>query len=312
MYSYVFRMMQQAVDIVLTSPHPTNKIAATLRGRTPDGSDFCVSSTNSWPNAILEFIGNGQEIGNSSGTIHAETECILKAPATRGGELFITDPPCPNCVKNMAEAGIKTLYIDHKGFEKDFALRRGDDFKNLSLPLCREAGITVYEIRRKEQKVTLIQKGKKGGAKALHQDGLILKDLNSLCDKTSFQDEACKTFGEAPFATACASKAGNSMGIATTALTFRSFSADEGHGKYTPALEPLGRLLIAARREGVILNPDTLYSSRIPTARELVNLVGAGFDTLRIGDMNSARDIFGPKALKQLTGHKIITVIEGN
>jgi dCMP deaminase len=309
MIAYVFGMMQAAVDIVLTSPHPTNKIAATLSGKTPDGLDFCVSSTNSWPNAILQHIGHGQEIGNSSGTIHAETECILKAPATKGAELFITDPPCPNCVKNMAEAGIKTLYIDHKGFEKDFALRRGVDFKTLSLTLCREAGITVYELRRKDQKLTLIQKGKTGGANALHKDGLILKPSN---DKTAFRDEARKTFGGAPFAAAFAERTGERLGLAVTALTFRSFALDEGHGKYTPVLEPLNRLLIAARREGLALTPDSLYSSRIPTARELVNMVGAGFETLRISDMNSARDIFGPKALKQLTEHKIITVIEEN
>ncbi len=77
-------------------------------------------------------------------------------------------------------------------------------------------------------------------------------------------------------------------------------------------LEPITRLLMMARRDGDEITPDSLYSSRIPTARELVNMLGAGLKTLRIGDMKSARDIYGPLALKQLTDHKIIIVIEGS
>ncbi|MCD8520448.1 MAG: hypothetical protein LRY57_04065 [Alphaproteobacteria bacterium] len=202
-------MMQRAVDIVLTSPHPTNKIAATLSGKTEDGLDFCISSTNSWPDAILNTIGHGEKIGNSSGTIHAETECILKAPATNGASLFITDPPCPNCVKNMAEAGIKKLYIDHKGFEKDFALRRGDDFSGLSLPLCQEAGMDVYEIRRKEQIITLLQKGKHSTADSLHKDGFFLKPLPSPATLNGFIKEAHRALASRPFAAALGHQKGN-------------------------------------------------------------------------------------------------------
>ena len=150
--------MQKAVDIVNTSQHPTNKIAATLFGQDHEGQVFSVSRTNYWPEPILKKIGTTQRIGNSSGTIHAETACIMNAPCTEGASLCVTDPFCPNCAKNMAEAGIKTVYIDHKGFNKDFVARRGDEFENMSMYICESAGISVYEIRRKEKELIPILK----------------------------------------------------------------------------------------------------------------------------------------------------------
>src|SRR5262245_21403475 len=126
-----FAQMQKAVDIVNTSPHPANKIAATIFGRDKTGRGFSLSHTNFWPRAILDHFGMEARIGNASGTIHAETECILASPApTEGASLSITDPFCPNCAKNIAEAGIRTVYIDHKGFKKDFVARRAHAFEN--------------------------------------------------------------------------------------------------------------------------------------------------------------------------------------
>lgn len=283
----MFEMMQAAVDIVHTSPHPTNKIAASLAGIDKKGASVRAASTNIWPDSITKDIGHDTDIGNSSGTIHAEIACILKATCTKGAEIFITDPPCPNCVKALAEAGIRRIYIDHKGFGKDFAQRRGYEFENLSLPLCREAGIGVFEIYRKDRKTRCIQKA---------FPPMPLQDVLT----------------ETPFAKAQGRKDGTAVKIQAHARTFHSFFSDPDKGKYTPTLEPLTRLLMIARREGLELVPDTLYSSRIPTARELVNILGAGLSSIRIGDMKSARDIYGPIALKQLTDHKIITVIEGS
>lgn len=310
MNAYVWRMMQAAVDVVSTSPHPVNKIAASLRGRDDRGRAFALSRTNLWPEPISRNIGHGTDIGNSSGTIHAEIACLLAATHTQGAELFITDPPCPNCVKAMAEAGIRRLYIDHKGFDKDFALRRGWEFENLSLKLCREAGIGVYEVRRKERLCRCLQKGRRA-APSLHTEGFLTMPCKAE-DMKAFRAQARAALGDHPMALALAEKDGETHGLAVCALTFASFSADPARGKYTPVLEPITRLLMTARREGMILVPGTLHSSRIPTAREMVNMVGAGLSGLSIGDMNSARDIFGPIALKQLTEHKIITVIEGN
>lgn len=282
MYAYVFEMMQRAVDIVQTSPHPINKIAASLHSK-----GITAASTNIWPDSISKVLEHNTDIGNSSGTIHAEIACMLKASCTKDAEIFVTDPPCPNCVKAMAEAGIKRIYIDHKGFGKDFAQRRGGEFQNLSLPLCRESGIGVFEVHRKDRKTRCIQKG---SAHITRQEPP----------------------AEAPFALARAIKNAKTIEIKARALTFSSFLGDADKGKYTPILEPITRLLMMARFEGAELIPDSLTSSRIPTARELVNMLGAGLTQIRIDDMTSARDIYGPIALKQLTDHKIITVIEGS
>src|SRR5690606_7708262 len=113
-----------------------NKIAATVFGHDLAGKPFSVSRTNFWPAAIANSIGTEDDIGDSSGTIHAETAAILAASHTAGAALCVTDPFCPNCAKNIAEAGIKTIYIDHKGFDKDFATRRGGDFQNMSMRIC--------------------------------------------------------------------------------------------------------------------------------------------------------------------------------
>ncbi len=142
----IITAMQRAVDVVLTSPHPDSKVAATLFS-----GDRYISRTNDWPPIILEKLGQEARIGDSSGTLHAEVNCLIHAAfKTDGASLAITDPCCPNCAKCIAEAGIKTVYIDHKGFEKDFALRRGDEFQSMSLRILAHAGISLYEVRRKD------------------------------------------------------------------------------------------------------------------------------------------------------------------
>jgi dCMP deaminase len=151
-----FAQMQKAVDIVQTSPHPANKIAACIFGTDERGAAYSLARTNFWPAPIAEKLGPETRIGGASGTVHAETAVIFAASYTDGASLCVTDPFCPNCAKNMAEAGIRTVYIDHKGFDKDFAARRGDEFTALSMKICERAGISVYEIRRKEEKLTPI------------------------------------------------------------------------------------------------------------------------------------------------------------
>ena len=145
--------MEKAVDIVNDSLHSHSKVAATIYGKTTNGEPFSLSSVNYWPDEIYRRIGPETRIGDSSGTVHAETACLLKAPYTKDAAICVTDLFCPNCAKNMAEAGIQKIYIDHKGFEKDFAQRRGTHFQNMSLRICEQAGIEVYKINRKEKTI---------------------------------------------------------------------------------------------------------------------------------------------------------------
>lgn len=307
-----YQMMQRAVDIVHSSPHPTNKIAATLLSKDANGNDFIISETNFWPESIEQNFGREGKIGNSSGTIHAETACILHAPITRESSLFITDPPCPNCAKNMAEAGVKNLYIDHKGFEKDFAQRRGSDIQSMSMRIFAAAGISVYVMRRKEQIITPILQipAEYSNSPALN---IIMQKCTYPVNKEHFNGEiakAQKAFDYQPFALAIGSKNNKkdySLAVcANPAAGLDQIDDLSAEGKYSFILQPLNRLLMDACDHGLKLYPEYIYCSTVPTSRELVNFLGAGFHQLWIGDDLACRDEDGLVAKRQLENAGIL------
>lgn len=305
-----FEAMQMAVDIVNSSPHPTNKIAATLCGRNKQGESYTISRTNYWPEIIEQKIGQ-ERIGNSSGSIHAETACILAAPCTEEASLFITDPFCPNCAKNVAEAGIKTIYIDHKGFDKDFALRRGDHFERMSMRICERAGISVFEIHRKEQKLVPILEIPEDFEP--HEDAPVEYEETDLSFADLVHQKAEKHY-DRNFATALAQDDDGHV----FALTARShpavgYSMQSDHdeiehpeGKYSFILEPLNRLLMTAPRYGLKLVDGAIYASQVPNARAQVNLVGAGITRIRIGDTTEARNEDALQAVQTLSDHGVL------
>lgn len=306
-----YELMQMAVDIVSTSPHPTNKIAATISGHDNDGQPFIISRTNCWPDAIDVKIGREANIGNSSGTIHAETACILAAPRCRDSSLFITDPPCPNCAKNMAEAGIRHLYIDHKGFEKDFAQRRGEDIRSMSLHILEAAGISVYEIFRKDQRIVPVIDMSAGSA-PVQDDPLFSTVLDATASQDIFRQKIGKAhmhFKDQPFTLCLAQRNGKYYMLSATIHPTPGFTNGDdlsGAGKYSFVLEPLNHLIMAAKNEGYSILPDYVYSSRIPTAREQVNYVGLGFNKITIGDNQRARDDGAVDAKNILEQHHVL------
>lgn len=293
--------MQRAVDIVGTSPHPSNKIAATLEGQGPDGKLFTLSYTNHWPDVITGNIGRDKKIGNSSGTIHAETACLLNAPHTQGAMLYVTDPPCPNCAKNAGEAGIAEVFIDHKGFDKDFAIRRGSDFENLSLRILEHAGISVFILNRKAQTV-----------KAITEPVPPAEDKSWSLDAwhDALPQQLFSNPPQSPFAAAktiCAEKSFFMTAQRHSALGFSEadiLGAEDK--KYSLYNEPLNRILMLAARHGHKIDPHEVYSSRVPKSREQVNIVGAGLKRLYIGDLADCRDEYGIQAMEQLSYAGII------
>lgn len=304
-----FDEMQRAVDIVGTSPHPANKIAATVFGRDATGAPFSLSRTNCWPQPIIDRIGTDPDIGDSSGTIHAETAAIFAAPVTGGASLCVTDPFCPNCAKNMAEAGIRAVYIDHKGFDKDFAARRGGDFENMSMRICERAGISVYEIRRKEQILTPIYVAPHDYRP--HEDRPVAIEQIMAADEFHFTlavNAARAEHGSYRMACALARDAGG-RGFALTALAHPAVgytietdinALEKTDGKYSFIMEPLNRLLMNAARHGLRIVDGLVYSSQVPTSREQVNMVGAGLSSLAVGDSAKARDDAALHAMLQL------------
>lgn len=329
---FYFTYMQSAVDIVQTSAHPANKIAAVLAGEDVAGQPFSLAKVNFWPAPIREKIGLGVEIGNASGTVHAETACLLAAPRTRGATLFVTDPPCPNCVKNMAEAGIKKLYIDHKGFGKDFARRRGDDFEEMSLMICKKSGISVHVVHRREQRIETILEIADDYWPAIEKPARVF-EVSKAIDEPEFKKivrNEKEFYEEKPFAIALAhpphlhlppvgggeeGRRGNSTQsflISAEIHAIAGFTSDmpAPEGKYNYQLQPVHRVLMTAARRGLRIDHNYLFCSRVPTAREQVNLVGAGFSKLYLGDDRHARDEDGLRAFEQLVKAGILCFMD--
>ena len=303
----IYDHMQAAVDIVGQSPHPTSKVAATIAGE-----GFAFSYTNHWPQIILDTIGQETRIGNSSGTIHAETYCIFSANKhghpTKHAAIFVTDPPCPNCMKNIAEAGINKLYIDHKGFDKDWANRRGDQFEAMSMRIAEKAGIDVFVLYRKEQRFEIISKHHPN-YKPSNEDPASIKTYT---DWKKAIDSAHKAYPKTPFALAFAKdKNSNALSLLVDShptIGYTSETVENKQGKYSFILQPLNRLLMIAAREGLKLDSQHIYSSRTPTSRELVNFIGAGQNTITIGNPELSRDEHGPAACKTLKEYNLLNL----
>lgn len=277
--------MERAVDIVLTSPHPTSKVAASVFGRDLKGNDFIIARTNQWPEKIDKYFDRSERIGSSSGTIHAEAACILAAPYTKGASICVTDPFCPNCAKNIVEAGIKAVYIDHKGFIKDFAARRGQDFENMSLKIVERAGIAIFEIIRKDRIIQPIQLPPKDH-RPRSENPPHITPLNEGISAAVFRNEIEKAkeqySTDEPFCVALSQDhIGQYYSIIMSAHRSRGIRdaetpapAAELEKKYNYTIPPLNRLMIGAHKYGHRILEDYIYLSHIPSARELVDLMG--------------------------------------
>lgn len=307
--------MQKAVDVVNTSLHPANKIAATLFGNGFNDSCFSISRTNYWPDSIFKHIGTETKIGNSSGTIHAETACILAAPYSNGANLCITDPFCPNCAKNIAEAGIANIYIDHKGLDKEWIVRNQEAFEAMSLRICARAGINVYSLNRKEESITPLYEAP-ADYKPLHENPVEIEDIQNMDMQDIIKEQHIKHQGH-EFALCIVQNSKEKKHLMTArrhaAIGYSRDVPDsmEGkQGKYSFIVQPVTRLLMNAPRNGMKIIDGTLYSTRVPTAREQVNMIGAGLSALHIGAPDRARDEAALKALAQLSDAGLMRVIK--
>lgn len=311
-----FAAMQAAVDIVGNSLHPTNKVAATLYGR-----GFGLSHTNYWPEPISTAFGFTQDIGNSSGTVHAETACILQAGlAVEGASLCITDPFCPNCAKNIVEAGVKKIYIDHKGFDKDFFQRRSGHFHSMSMQICEKAGVSVYELWRKDERVVPIYEAAHN--KFISEDSPIYKEPIGDVSDSILKDVVAAAFKhheKRKFAIVFVKDASGkyssltARGHAVTGFTMEDPDdiqvIEKREDKYSLFQEPVNRLLMYMARHGFKPVDGYFFSSQVPTSREQVNLVGAGIKRITVGDLRKARDADALTAMRQLGGVGILTYV---
>lgn len=295
------------VNTVPKSHHPTNKIAAGI-----SSNSVITLSANIKPQR-LRFFEEGTRFGGASGYLHAETSCIFLTPKTDGANLYVTDPFCPNCAKNIAEAGIKNIFVDHKGFAKDFAKRRGGDFENMSMKICDAAGINIYEVHRKDKWIIPI---------LVHPTDFLAKQDNPV-ETSQTQIDSHKEFKayikmvmdrrdfDYPYAIGYGQ--GHILLVQQhLSIGYVQNSVDSNilqpKNKYSYYLEPLNRLLISARRYGLALDMNYLFVSQHPTPREIINAIGAGTVNIWVGDMTKSRDETGAQAYELLRKHKIIEI----
>lgn len=302
--------MQRAVDIVLASPHPDNKVAATLFN-----DAHSLSKTNDWPPLISEKIGTDTRIGDSSGTLHAEVNCILHADfKTHGASLCITDPCCPNCAKSIAEAGIKNVFIDHKGFLKDFAVRRGDEFQDMSLRILAHAGISIYEVIRKENNIRTIYKPDEGYVPPEDNPIEILPCRENLSEQTLLKTAKLVKIKHERWACALATdkdgKVFTLVASAHPAIGYTQQDIEKPDGKYDFYLEPLNRIMMGAAYHHLKLDKNLVWTSVLPTPREMVNAVGYGIKTIYLGTRQAFKKEASLKAFNTLIDSKIINFID--
>ena len=313
------QMMEKALEIVPQSPHPTNKIAACIWN--PDNPSEFVTKTNSWPSFIEDKIGRDKRIGNASSTIHAETNMIFSAPfPTEGTYASVTEPLCPNCAKNIAEAGIKRIYIDQNGFDKDFFNRRGNEFTEMSMRIFEHAGISVYAITSEGRIKSILEINENYQAPNDHP--IIANEIDTVSNfifETKISD-AHNTYGDKKFSVCFAKDPlGTVFCISATSHVVEGFTVTDSEqveqllnepGKYTYIQESLNRTLMYLSRKGLTLVDDFLYCSEVPTSREQVNMVGAEISIISIGDRTKSRDEHGFLAKELLSEKKIISYLD--
>lgn len=303
--------MQDAVDVVLTSEHETSRVAACLF----DTAHSAVT-INMRPECLKTHFRWDDRLGASSQFIHAELAAIASFKGNlRGSHLCVTDPFCPNCAKNITEAGIRTVYIDHKGFQKDFIARNGDEFQSMSMLIAEKAGISVYVVNRKEGSVSPILSH--SAQTRPTPSAIEFFDI----DQGMKIEDAVMTFkkrfgGRDAWTVAFVREAdGSPRGLLVfealppgiTPEDFRT-RGESDTGKYRFPIDPLTRLLITARRMGFTFLDPRIGCACVPSSRALVNALGFGVQGLILASELCDHDPSGADVLKIFKDKTLLTV----
>ncbi|PCH99691.1 MAG: hypothetical protein COB76_05110 [Alphaproteobacteria bacterium] len=305
-----FDAMQSAVDIVNTSEHHKNKIAACLFTDTT-----MISCVNHRPERLSNVFTPDIRMGKSSQFVHSEVSCIHAFEAeTEGASLCVTDPFCPNCAKAIVEAGITHVYIDHKGLKKEFAQRRGEEFENLSLLMMEKAGITVSIIHRKDKKIEALLapqiQTRAAGASAIEffdiAGELSLKDMiHSFRNRQPHGPWACARIKEPN---------GKLSGILVfenlpTGITPQEFNEKKDFSpKYGLTIDPINRLLFYIKRKNLKLIDNHVGSNLFPSSRAMVNAIGFGINRLTIGEETKTPGTSRHNAAQLLEENSVLSI----
>lgn len=309
----VIRRMQDAVDQVHGSEHIKNKIASCLFD--PADAGLYAVHINHRPAALKARLTPDIRIGNSSQFIHSETACIFDFPhPVEGKAICITDPFCPNCAKAIAESGIRNVYIDHKGLDKDFAKRRGSDFESLSLLIMEKAGIRVSIVHRKERRIVPLLEPRietRRGASAGIEFFDIAPELSLADIVNGFRMRQAHTAW-------AAARIREHNGTLTGLLVFEGLppgltphdyaARRDAAAKYRLPVDPLNRLYFYIKRKGLTLVDNHAGCNLFPSSRALVNSVGMNVRTITIGENTPDHDMDSHDAAVILEENNVLTL----
>ena len=292
----VFQYIQDCRNLENQSSSSDYKIAAKLHGVGPDGTIISISSPNIKLRVLKRALDENGTIGGASDTIHAETAVIRSAPVTEGTDLFVSDPLCPNCMKNAIEAGVARIFIDQRGFDKKWYQNRQDYFDHISLKFAECAGVDVYNVDLENRDIKSLT-SHKGKRKTAQDDSSHIIYIDRRADIVSFIEESKKIYGDRAFALSTGRDSDGRQVLIRTAEAFtnglsesdqdvidkmKAYNHDQ---KYRIKNDPVTRLLMASSKYGISLRGSDMYCSHLPSARCQINTVGYGMDTIRIGQI---------------------------
>ncbi|MBI1301746.1 MAG: hypothetical protein GC137_08835 [Alphaproteobacteria bacterium] len=301
-----FDHMIDARKIENESAHPTHKVGAVLIR-----DNFKIARANFWPEILHEHIGADKKLGNASTTVHAEIAALLDTCVTEAADFYVTDLPCPNCAKMLSEARVSNIYIDHATHQTPLGKKMRPFFEKVSIPILKAAAINVYEVNIEDMTITPLVEGDDAALLSVqhpvHKLEISNHDISQKRFFTLISDyEEIKNL-DLPYASTIA-KDKNGQHHFLFAYPQRSVGLSEMEAdrlrnmqnKYKPSIQPLNRLLLSCARFGLKIEPKYLFTSQVPTSREFVNMIGAGYLSITIGDETKCRDQWGLRALAQL------------
>lgn len=230
-----------------------------------------IVTRNNLPPVFEKVFLPKDKIGDSGPTIHAEIFALQSGVSCEGLSVAITDPPCPNCTKQLIMSGIKNIYILEAGFSQGMWYNSVDEsrvarkryFHEVSLALAKYAGLGVFVIgadgRIVETLCTYVEKKPSMSGANSASYAFIKKDETRLYEQYTYGMDSKAAAG----------------------IRAKFEDVDDGL-RYRLMIDPLSHLLSHCARHGKNLAEQEIYISEIPTSRCIVNAVGSGVKRLSV------------------------------
>lgn len=302
---FIFDALHKALARAERSEHPVNKIGAALYNFETPSAPMTVTC-NERPRALCDTFPFDMRIGASSQTVHAEINALFRFKGRlMGSHMWITDPFCPNCAKMMAQAGVRHIYIDKKGIDKDWASRRADEFKTMSLRIAQKAGIEVDMVDLKARTIEpIFETAIQTRLGTTNNEFFDVPAHTSVSDLMGVMQQRFGTHSR-PFALAItgSEKDQKKVGVLAFESLPPGFSFEQSRtreGKYRYPIDPVNNLLITLKRQRLSLYGGAIGSSHLPSSRAFVNAIGLGVKDIYVNSLEPEHDVQAPAALDAL------------